>query len=283
MKTRRILVAVDNSPAALSRIESAIHLANIIEAEVSAILAMHIEVPPVAASTMHGGWYMGEEILNRSRDEALQSANVIREACMLLAERLQWDLGWIQREGDAVHVISEEARYHDVLLLGRPDGAGAAPGFHGNVHAILLEAGVPCLVLAGPQHGLTQQPSRILLAWDGGREACQAMRGALGFLTRAEEVIVLTLAAHASEEARAGEVNARAIDYLKTHGVNTRGLVTVREGMFNGPPIVQHLEKEQPDLVVMGAYGHSRFRETVLGGATRHMLQNTDVPLLFAH
>ena len=283
MKTRRILVAVDNSPAALARVESAINLANIIEADVTAILALHLEVPPVAASTMHGGWYVGEEILENSRQEALQSAKMIHEACDLLAERFQWDLGWIQKEGDAVHVISQEARYHDLLVLGRPDSDGVAGGFRGNVHAILLEAGVPCLVMPDASPGLAQQPARIVLAWDGGREACQAMRGALGFLVRAAEVIVLSLVAHDEERNHYETINRYAAEFLKSHGANARGMVVDKEGLFNGPSLIQQAEKLSPDMIVMGAYGHSRFRETFLGGATRHLLQQATVPVLFAH
>ena len=283
MKTRRILVAVDNSPAALARVESAVNLANIIEADVTAILAIHLEVPPVAASTMHGGWYMGEEILNNSRQEAIKSADMIHEACELLAERLQWDLGWIQKEGDAVQVIGEEARYHDLLVLGRPDTEGTASGFRGDVHAILLEAGVPCLVMPDASPGFSQQPRKVVLAWDGGREACQAMRGGLGFLMRAEEVIVLTLVAHEDERSHYEYVNGRATDFLSSHGASARGLLVDKEGLFNGPSLIQQAEKLAPDMIVMGAYGHSRFRETILGGATRYLLQQAAVPVMYAH
>lgn len=283
MKTRRILVAVDNSPAALARVESAINLANIIEAEVTAILAIHLEVPPVAASTMHGGWYMGEEILNNSRQEAIKSAKMIHEACDLLAERLQWDLAWLQKEGDAVHVIGEEARYHDLLMLGRPDTEGTASGFRGDVHAILLESGVPCLVMPDASPGFFQQPGKVVLAWDGSREACQAMRGALGFLTRAEEVTVLTLVDRDIERPHYEHVNKRAVDFLKAHGVNAEGILADKQGLFNGPSLIQQAETLSPDMIVMGAYGHSRFRETILGGATRHLLQQATVPVLYAH
>lgn len=283
MKTRRILVAVDNSPAALARVESAINLANIIEAEVSAILAIHIEVPPVAASTMHGGWYMGDEIVARGREEALQSARMIREACELMAERLQWNLGWIQREGDAVYVISEEARYHDVLVLGRPGPADQGSGFRGNVHAILLESGVPCLVMPDGVPGLAQQPERVLLAWNGGRECYQAMRGAMPFLQGAGEVTVLTLTEHSDETEIASHRNERAVAYLSTHGVNAHARVAPKEGLLTGQSLADQVREAAPDLVVMGAYGHSRFRETILGGATRQLLLHAEMPVLFAH
>ncbi len=283
MKTRRILVAVDNSPAALARVESAINLANIIEAQVTAILAIHIEVPPIAASTMHGGWYMGDEIVSASREEALQSAKMIKEACDLLAERFQWDLGWIQKEGDAVYVISEEARYHDVLVLGRPGSADHGSGFRGNVHSILLESGVPCLVMPDGLPGLGQQPGHVLLAWNGGRECYQAMRGAMPFLVGAEEVTVLTLVEHADETELANHKNERAVDYLSTHGVNAHSRVVPKEGLLTGQSLAEQVREIGPDLVVMGAYGHSRFRETILGGATRQLLSHATMPVLFSH
>ena len=283
MKTRRILVAVDDSPAALARVESAINLANIIEAQVTAILAIHIEVPPIAASTMHGGWYMGDEIVSASRDKALQSAHMIKEACELMAERFQWDLSWIQLGGDAVYVISEEARYHDVLVLGRPGTADQGSGFRGNVHSILLESGVPCLVMPDGVPGLGQQPRHVVLAWNGGRECYQAMRGAMPFLTGSEKVTVLTLVEHSDESDIANHKNERAVDYLATHGVNAHGLVAPKEGLMTGQSLADRVQEIGPDLVVMGAYGHSRFRETILGGATRQLLLHAGMPVLFAH
>ena len=284
MKTRRILVVVDSSPAAQARVESALNLAGAVAAEVTAILAIHIEVPPVAASVMHGGWYMGDEILSQSREVALRSADLIRETCESVAERLRGELVWLQKEGDAVQVISEEARYHDLLLLGRPGTDDAAAGdFRGNIHSILLEAGVPCLVMPDDRPGLSRSPGRILLAWNGGRECYQAMRGAMPFLRRADEVTVLTLVEHPDEEAMARHRNGRAIDYLRTHEVNAGPLVTSREGLFTGQSLVAKTLELAPDLVVMGAYGHSRFRETILGGATRQILTHAELPVLFAH
>ena len=284
MKTRRILVAVDSSPAALARVESALNLADAIEAGVTAVLAIHIEVPPVAASVMHGGWYMGDEILSQSRVAALESAGRIRDDCEALAQRFPGELGWLQREGDAVQVISEEARYHDLLLLGRPGADDTAAGdFRGSVHAILLEAGVPCLVMPDDRPGLPRHPGRVVLAWNGGRECYQAMRGAMPFLRRADEVTVLTLVEHPDEEDSARHKNERAVGYLGTHGVNAGPLVLSREGLLTGQSLVAKTLELAPDMVVMGAYGHSRFRETILGGATRQILSHASMPVLFAH
>ena len=94
---------------------------------------------------------------------------------------------------------------------------------------------------------------------------------------------VLTLVEHPDEEAMARHRNGRAIDYLRTHEVNAGPLVTSREGLFTGQSLVAKTLELAPDLVVMGAYGHSRFRETILGGATRQILTHAELPVLFAH
>ncbi|MGI9317274.1 MAG: universal stress protein, partial [bacterium] len=192
MKLKKILVCVDSSAESLARIETAFNIAGAGGAVVTAILPIHIEIPAIPTSTMHGGWYMGEKIISKSREQAMQSAKMIEEASMLLGKQYQQELEWRQKEGDVALIVSEEARYHDLLLLGKPDPSHTSPSYRNSLNSILVESGTECLIMPDAAPGFRNTAQRVLIAWDGSREAAQAVRGAMPFLNQASEISVLT-------------------------------------------------------------------------------------------
>ena len=123
---------------------------------------------------------------------------------------------------------------------------------------------------------------RILIAWNRSREAMRAVRGALPLLQAAAHVLVLDGAA------REDPLNARHLPdmnlpaYLSRHGVNAT-LQRFAPKSDYGAHILGAARESACDLIVMGAWGHSRIAELVLGGATRHIFQNSELPLLVAH
>jgi nucleotide-binding universal stress UspA family protein len=283
MRLKKILVCVDSSADSLARIETAFNLAGGGGATVTAILPIHIEIPAIPTSTMHGGWYMGEKIISKSREQAMQSAKMIEEASMLLAGQYQQQLEWQQKEGDVALIVSEEARYHDLLLLGKPDPAHTSPSYRNSLNSILVESGTECLVMPDAVPGFRNTAQNILVAWDGGREAAQAVRGAMHFLLQAKEIFVITAYKGEDDKQAMTQMNQRLISYMSEHEVKAEALMVQQEGVSSGKSILKQAAAIDADLVVMGAYGHSRFREIILGGATRYLLQHAEVPILFAH
>ena len=131
---------------------------------------------------------------------------------------------------------------------------------------------------------------RILIAWNGSREAARATHDALPFLIAAESVVVLTVDAAGD----AHSPGANIATHLARHGVNVdlHKRTSVRHPpaqarraakMNVGEVILSAAADYNADLLVIGAYGHSRLRETVLGGVTRHVLSHMSVPVLMSH
>jgi nucleotide-binding universal stress UspA family protein len=125
--------------------------------------------------------------------------------------------------------------------------------------------------------------NRIVVAWSGSRESVRAVSDAMPFLRRAKEVIVLAINPRHGPDGH-GDIPAADISlHLARHGVRADAQDITTDQIEVGDVLLSRAADESADLVVMGAYGHSRFRELILGGATRHLLQHMTVPILMSH
>jgi nucleotide-binding universal stress UspA family protein len=126
-------------------------------------------------------------------------------------------------------------------------------------------------------------PRRAVIAWDGSREAARAAGDAVPLLQLAEDIVVLVVDPQQARSRFSDQPGADLTRYLTRHGIRAR-LKPVTSGSRGiAEVILGQAGEEGTDLLVMGGYGHSRFREMMLGGVTRHMLEHTTVPVLFAH
>jgi nucleotide-binding universal stress UspA family protein len=198
----------------------------------------------------------------------------------LAAHRLEG--AWRVAEGETVECLCHAARWSDLVVVERSVVHPEAPIGFGMVSRAVFASGLPLLVV--PEASGARECGRtVVVAWNGSRESARALRGALPILARAEQVIVLDGEADAPDEsvrrlpplpwqefvARAGlRVDARA--FPARHGEA-------------GPALLDAAHSLGADLVVMGAWGHSRIAELILGGTTRYMFGHSDVPLLVAH
>src|SRR5262249_21576660 len=124
---------------------------------------------------------------------------------------------------------------------------------------------------------------RVLIGWDASREAARAVKDAMPLLAAAEAVKVLSIDAEQSPQ-RHGEMPGADIAlYLARHAVKTQVERTVSAGIDIGNTLLSRTVDLEADLLVMGAYGHSRVRELMLGGATRTVLQSMTAPVLMSH
>lgn len=180
----------------------------------------------------------------------------------------------------ADEVVGRRARYADLTMVGAgllgDDMLGARA-----IEGALFSSGTPAMIVpAGAKP--TIAPKRVLLAWDAGIEASRAMHAALDLLTGAEAVHLTLVDPIEGEEGHGAEPGADAATYLARHGAK----VSVDRLPSSGKPIAtvlrQHAIDVAADLVVMGAYGHSRLRERMFGGTTKSMLEDATVPVLFA-
>ena len=175
--------------------------------------------------------------------------------------------------------LALQARYADLVVVSQPDPEDVcsrlAPGLPAYV---MVAGGRPVLVV--PHHGAVAAPGRrVLLAWDASLEATRAVGAALPLLRRADAVSV---ALFNPGPAHGPQPGADIALYLARHGVQVE--LEQRQGEADiGEALLSLAAEQQSDLIVMGGYGHTRFRELMLGGVTKTVLQRMTVPVLMAH
>jgi len=148
------------------------------------------------------------------------------------------------------------------------------------VEAWLFGSGRPCL-LYPEQNAPSFATDRIVVAWDFSKTAARAVGDALPFLRRSRETILLTVRGEkALDQATA---TAPMLKYMAAHGVQARVLETQLNGRKIGQAILDEAQTVNANLLVMGAFGHSRLQEFVLGGATKEILDASPMPILMSH
>jgi nucleotide-binding universal stress UspA family protein len=191
-------------------------------------------------------------------------------------EGVAWD--WLQIDGPSLLALLDRSRLADLVVLSL-----VGKGGNDDEPALSLAAGVAiharAPVLAVPQTAMGFDPrGPAMVAWNGSAEAAHALRFALPMLRRSTEVHVVTV----TEDCRHFPAT-EGCRYLALHGVKAE----LHEAPLDDREIDEVLLRAAASLdaryIVMGAYGHSRLREAVLGGVTRGMMQESPVPLLLGH
>lgn len=179
---------------------------------------------------------------------------------------------------DVAKIAAREARSADTFVAIRPNGSMDPER--------LIEG-----VLFGSGHHLflvpeTERPKiafdRILVAWNGSREAARALGESMPFLHRARKVMVFVVTGeHPTEEEAV--MGMDAVNHLRHHGIDAALHRASSRGGGVGTKLISEAERWNADLVVMGGYGHLRLREWLLGGVTYNLMHESPVPLLVAH
>lgn len=180
---------------------------------------------------------------------------------------------------DILAAISEQTRCADLVIVGQTDAEQRAGELTTD---IILAAGRPVLIVpaTGKSGGL---PGKAVIGWDGSREAARAAFDALPLLKRATAVSVVTVGKgdDVKEAVRNGGVDLA--EALVRHGVKAEVAMIAKGDSTAGQALIECVSSHDADLLVMGCYSHSRLRERLFGGATRHLLENMTVPVLMSH
>ena len=177
-------------------------------------------------------------------------------------------------------MIETHARYADLLCTSapRPGGVGEST----LSEDLVLSAGKPVLVC--PEDSARETIGEFVsIAWDGSREAARAVSDAMGILCKASKVCVVAVRSDSADEALGALPGSDLSHYLARHGVQAEAQSIHAEGTPVGDALLEWAKGQGSDLLVMGAYGHSRFREVLLGGVTRRVLGHASIPVLMSH
>ena len=276
MSLKDLLVIADNDSTYAARLDIALALA----AEHHAHLTgLHVMPPPL--TPIYVDMPIPETVEKMQR---LELEDAARRAAAVFAEhagRTTVSTEWRVAEGDIVRVASEHSRYADLTVLPQGMDLGFASADLTNLpEELALRVGRPVLVI--PRYGsFPKVGGRVLVAWNGSREVTRAVHDALPLLRRAEQVTVLSIDPDADPERRLPGADVSL--HLTRHGVTVQAATIAGADVAVGDLLLSYAADHDIDLIVMGAYGHTRLREVVLGGATRTLLRHMTVPVLMSH
>lgn len=177
--------------------------------------------------------------------------------------------------------IGRQARYADVTIVGA-DLRKDEFLFNRVLNGAIFQSPAP-VILAPKGKAVDLAPKTVLVAWNGGLEAGRAMRQAMDLLAAADNVHVAIIDPEASAITMGEEPGADIATFLARHGVKVTVDILASGGRDFGEVLRQHAVDIDAGMIVMGAYGHSRMREQFFGGMTRSMIEDSGVPVLFAH
>ncbi|MGA9580849.1 MAG: universal stress protein [Allosphingosinicella sp.] len=268
---KSILLHANEDSGLESRLQAALDLVRLLDGRLTCLHTTPYEA--FITGDPFGGVYALPVVVDQlKRLEAEQRARLDEK---LSTEGVAWD--WLQIDGPSVQAILDRSRLADLLVLSL-----AAKGDDEPALSLAASVAVHCRapVIAVPQTiKALDARGPAMVAWNGSPEVAHALRFALPMLRRASEVHVVTVA----EEDCHQFPPTDGCRYLALHGVKAE----LHEASRDDRPIAELLLVAAARLdaryIVMGAYGHSRLREAVLGGVTRQMMKESRVPLLLGH
>ncbi|NPT56147.1 universal stress protein [Paraburkholderia elongata] len=278
MTYKTIVVHLDMSQHAHPRFELALRLARQFGAHLTGVFAVFTPDPRslyVMAGTAE--YYGTHEQLRAERRGALER--------LFHAElsRAQVAGEWIAVEAPANLAVPYRGRCADLIIAGQDD-PNDPESYVGDYFPenLIMSSGRPVLLMPYAS-SVTSPGTHVMVCWDGSREATRAVHDALPFMRAAKTTTVVTVNG-ARGEPRPRIPGADIATLIARHGVN----VEVKEieagtGASIGDALLSQASGIGADLLVMGGYGHARWQELVMGGATRTILQSMTVPVLMSH
>ena len=292
MTIRDLLVHVDGAPAARARLEAALALAERFEG--AHVTALYLIAEPFVRASGGAGLHVPEDLLREHLAHADAEADAALAEAREAAERRgvafeAWrEVGRLDR---LPTMLAHHARHADLTVVGQPDPEAGGADDVLLAEAAFMDSGRPALLVPGAVATAPAAapprlpPRRALVAWDGSREAARAVGDALPLLRLAEEgVTVLVVNDRDLSRLQGEQPGAALAAHLARHAIAAvvRRVASERAAGV-ADTILAQAGEERADLLVVGGYGHSRLREMVLGGVTRHLIERATLPVLFSH
>ncbi len=276
MAIKNLLVAYNGTESSDAALQSALYLREKYDAHLTGLLAYGVTNSHQAANAwipLHV-----KELLEEAKKEA---ARQVREKFTGLTEAAGAadKIHWIAEVGQADATVAKYARLFDLTILGRYDAVLDEDQSVLHPDAITMISGRPVL-LVPREFDMSTVSEHAVVAWDGKRASARALGDAMQMLETESLVTVVTVADGVSE------ANLPGMDIetmLKRHDINTKIVKLEKNGHSIGKTILGYLDETQPKLLVMGAYEHSKFRQSIVGGVTNNVLKKAKMPILISH
>ena len=285
MTIRKLLLPLTGTAAGEAALTTALMIARRWNAHVT---ALHVrvdsrDVAPLAGEGLSGA--MIEEMMSATEKESSERAHAVR----MMFERFVANQQVVVSEahpgaehatasfasvtGREEDLVAQQARLADLTIVPHPD-AGEDVSSSDALHAVLFDSGRP--VLISPQVAPASVGSRVCIAWNGTAESASSVVAALPWMQRAEAVRILSAEGYQRRGPGAPDLAA----YLALHGIHADIVMFHTVGSSVGAGLIAAATQFGCDLLSMGAYSHSRLRQLILGGVTRHVLEHATLPVM---
>lgn len=271
-----LLVHIDSSRSNDSRLQLALSLAKRFKAHLCGLYTEPSLNPVIYADgTALTGVYQ-EALEGIERDTVVAEKHFKERA---KAEGIEFT--WTVEKGRSASNLIEAGRYAELSIIGQDDPNDPYLPEQGVAEHVATEMGRPVLIV--PYIGASDATGKcVLIAWDGSRESARAVNDAMPLLQTAEQVDVLHMYSD-KRDSDSPSVANRLCEALARNDIEANAHEIYLDGLEVGDLLLSRAADLGSNLVVMGAYGHSRLRELVLGGATRDMLAHMTIPSLMSH
>ena len=276
MTIKNLLIAYNGSDSSNAALDFALQIREKYDAHLTGLLAYHFE--PVNQNIRS---WISEDILesiNKAQEDSARDIETRFQQRIASSSALD-KLHWISKRGEGDATLAKYARFFDLTILGRYDAVHGEdqPELHPDM--IALVSGRPVL-LVPREFDMSTFNEHAVLAWDGKRASSRALADAMQILETKNLVTVVTVDDGHSEVLLPG-INVETT--LQRHGVKTESVNLQRNGKSVGDRILEFLEQAEAKLLVMGAYEHSKFRQSIIGGVTSSVLKKAKVPIIISH
>jgi nucleotide-binding universal stress UspA family protein len=275
MVPKLILALIDGGPLSDATLGAGLVVAKQFDAQLE---VLHVRADPATLVPLVGEGMSGamvEQVMETMTKAVEERAQRARAAFDRIAAKAGAAVKWRQETGPEPVVLAGAARLSDLTVIARPDATSDSQ-LPVSLEAALFDTGRPVLVVPPSPHQAIGR--KIAIAWNGSPKASRAVAAALPFLEKAETITIMTVLA--GKKGSSGEALAA---YLGLHGLKATVESVDPQGKPAGQALLEHAQGRGVDLLVMGAWGHSRIREMILGGVTREVLAQTTLPVLMAH
>jgi nucleotide-binding universal stress UspA family protein len=285
MPIRKLLLPLTGTAAGEAALTTALMIARKWNAHVS---ALHVrvdsrDVAPLAGEGLSGA--MIEEMMSATEKESAERAHAVRTMFERFVASQNVDVGdghtggeratasFASVTGREEDLVAQQARLADLTVVPHPE-AGEDVSSSDALHAVLFDSGSP--VLIAPHTPGATIGTRVCIGWNGTAESASAVHAAMPWMQAAQAVRILT----AEGYQRRGPAARELADYLSLHGIDAEVATFRPIDRVVGAGLLAAAHEFGSDLLAMGAYSHSRLRQLILGGVTRHVLEKATLPLM---
>lgn len=278
MNYASMIVCLDNRAASDQRLDFAIQLANQHQAHLT---GLHLSYGPLASLIAFDAYGQMSDIALEWELTVEKNQQSSKTDFMNKAKQAGLNCDWDCYRSTELKKVLARARVADIAIIGQVPANivdnDIGSGFYTQ---FIINLGKPVLLLPNKAK-ISTHFKTIIVAWDGGRESTRAIADALPFLRAANLVYVMTAATKKDPDKKLPDVDIAA--FLSRHGVKVEiekvDNITIEAVEW----ILSRASEVKADLLVMGAYGHNRFNEFILGGMTRTVMQTMPLPVLMSH